>query len=109
MGFSHVLFIGVLFAMKVLTTHYTPPGLHYALGFVPVPSRWIYWAELVLISVLYPNISFTGNSISLSAIFLLLFFIYLNIYLFTSLFYFIGYIGIRNILHSFVTLSLSYI
>ncbi|XP_067668931.1 rhomboid-related protein 4-like isoform X1 [Haliotis asinina] len=54
-------FSGVLFALKVLTTHYTPPGLHYALGFIPVPSRFIYWAELVLIQMVTPNASFTGH------------------------------------------------
>ncbi|XP_041353088.1 rhomboid-related protein 4-like [Gigantopelta aegis] len=54
-------FSGVLFAMKVLTTHYTPSGLHYAFGFIPVPSRWIYWVELILISMVYPNASFIGH------------------------------------------------
>lgn len=52
---------GVLFALKVLTTHYTQPGLHYALGLIPVPSRYIYWAELVLIQMITPNASFVGN------------------------------------------------
>ncbi|ESO96657.1 hypothetical protein LOTGIDRAFT_207912 [Lottia gigantea] len=54
-------FSGVLFALKVLVTHYTPPGLHYALGFIPVPSRYIYWVELILIQLVTPNASFTGH------------------------------------------------
>ncbi|XP_050418158.1 rhomboid-related protein 4 [Patella vulgata] len=54
-------FSGVLFALKVLVTHYTPPGRHLALGFIPVPSRWIYWVELILIQLVTPNASFTGH------------------------------------------------
>ncbi|KAL8595913.1 hypothetical protein ACOMHN_018225 [Nucella lapillus] len=54
-------FSGVLFALKVVTTHYTPAGMHYALGFIPVPSRMIYWAELLLIQLITPNASFTGH------------------------------------------------
>ncbi|XP_052217856.1 rhomboid-related protein 4-like isoform X2 [Dreissena polymorpha] len=54
-------FSGVLFALKVLTTHYSPPGMQYALGFIPVPSKYIYWAELGLIQLVYPNASFTGH------------------------------------------------
>lgn len=54
-------FSGVLFAMKVLTTHYAPRGYHYALGFIPVPSRYLYWAELVLIQLITPNASFVGH------------------------------------------------
>ncbi|KAK7483198.1 hypothetical protein BaRGS_00025602 [Batillaria attramentaria] len=54
-------FSGVIFALKVVTTHYTPPGLHYALGFIPVPSRYIYWVELGLIQLVTPNASFTGH------------------------------------------------
>lgn len=54
-------FSGVVFALKVLTTHYSPPGLHYALGFIPIPSKYIYWAELGLIQLMVPNASFTGH------------------------------------------------
>lgn len=57
-------FSGVIFALKVLTTHYTPAGTHYALGFIPVPSKYIYWAELGLIQLIYPNASFTGENIT---------------------------------------------
>ena len=59
----HFIFAGVIFALKVLTTHYSPSGLHYALGFIPVPSKYIYWVELGLIQLIYPNASFTGNNI----------------------------------------------
>ncbi|WAR27708.1 RHBL4-like protein [Mya arenaria] len=52
----------VIFALKVLTVHYSPRGLHYALGFIPVPSRYIYWLELGLIQIIYPNASFTEPS-----------------------------------------------
>ena len=44
-----------------MTTHYAPTGLHYALGFIPVPSRMIYWAELLIIQMITPNASFTGR------------------------------------------------
>ncbi|GFR92752.1 rhomboid-related protein [Elysia marginata] len=54
-------FSGVLFAMKVLTTHYSPSGRHYALGFIPIPSKYIFWAELVLIQIVAPNSSFVGH------------------------------------------------
>lgn len=54
-------FSGVTFALKVLTTHYSPRGMHYALGFIPVPSKYIYWAELGLIQLMVPNASFTGH------------------------------------------------
>ncbi|WAR27732.1 RHBL4-like protein [Mya arenaria] len=53
--------VSVIFALKVLTVHYSPRGLHYALGFIPVPSRYIYWLELGLIQIIYPNASFTGH------------------------------------------------
>ncbi|KAL5005392.1 hypothetical protein ScPMuIL_018848 [Solemya velum] len=54
-------FSAVIFALKVLTTHYTPPGTQYVLGFIPVPSRMVFWAELVIIQLLVPNASFTGH------------------------------------------------
>ncbi len=54
-------FSGVIFALKVLTTHYTPAGTQYVMGFVPVPSRYACWAELVLIQLLVPRASFTGH------------------------------------------------
>ncbi len=58
--FIHV-FPGVLFALKVITTYMLPPGFHYLLGFIPVPSRYAVWAELGLIHVLVPQASFIGT------------------------------------------------
>lgn len=54
-------FSGVIFALKVLTTHYSPQGFHYALGYIPVPSKYIYWVELGLIQLVSPNTSFAGH------------------------------------------------
>ncbi|CAG5124541.1 unnamed protein product [Candidula unifasciata] len=54
-------FSGVLFAIKVLTTHYSPNEPTRLLGFIPVPSKHIYWAELLLIQMLVPNASFVGH------------------------------------------------
>ncbi|CAG5136618.1 unnamed protein product [Candidula unifasciata] len=53
-------FSGVLFAMKVLTTHYAPRGPQMLMG-ITVPSKYIYWAELVLIQLMVPNASFVGH------------------------------------------------
>ncbi len=54
-------FSGVLFALKVVSTHIQPPGMTRVLGFIPVPMRLACWVELVLISVLFPNVSFVGH------------------------------------------------
>ena len=55
-------FSGVIFALKVVTTHLQPPGRSYVMGIpIPIPSRLACWAELVLISVLVPNASFIGH------------------------------------------------
>lgn len=54
-------FSGVIFALKVLVTHYSPSGTQYVMGFIPVPSKYIFWAELVLIQLITPNVSFVGH------------------------------------------------
>lgn len=54
-------FSGVIFGLKVLVTHYSPSGTQYAMGFIPVPSKYIFWAELVLIQLITPNASFVGH------------------------------------------------
>lgn len=54
-------FSGVIFALKVLVTHYSPSGTQYAMGIIPVPSKYIFWAELVLIQLITPNASFVGH------------------------------------------------
>lgn len=56
------LFIGVIFALKVLTTHYWPnPGGVNVGGFLNVSSKYAVWAELVYIQLLTPNASFVGH------------------------------------------------
>ena len=51
---------GVIFALKVLVSHYSERGTQYVMGFIPVPSHMIFWAELVLIQMITPRASFTG-------------------------------------------------
>ena len=53
-------FSGVIFALKVVTTHLAPAGASYVMG-IPIPSRLAVWAELILISVLFPRVSFVGH------------------------------------------------
>ncbi|XP_013396369.1 rhomboid-related protein 4 isoform X1 [Lingula anatina] len=53
-------FSGVIFALKVVTTYYLPPGIQYVMG-IPVPSRVACWVELGVIQLLVPNASFTGH------------------------------------------------
>ena len=54
-------FSGVLFALKVVTTHIQPAGMTRVMGFIPVPMRIACWVELVLISALFPHVSFVGH------------------------------------------------
>lgn len=58
-------FSGVIFALKVLTTHYLPDGTNYMFGAIPVPNKYVYWAELVVISLITPNASFAGKCLIL--------------------------------------------
>lgn len=56
-------FSAVIFALKVITTHYTP---HYTsdtfLGsFIPISAKYMVWAELVIIQLITPNVSFLGK------------------------------------------------
>jgi rhomboid domain-containing protein 1 len=53
-------FSGVIFALKVLTTYNLPNGTVHMLNFIPVPSKYAYWVELITISLLVPNASFAG-------------------------------------------------
>lgn len=55
-----MIFLGVLFALKVITTSETSPGTAYIMG-LPVPSRYAAWVELILIHILVPNASFMGH------------------------------------------------
>lgn len=54
-------FSGVIFALKVVTTHIQPNSMTMVMGMFPVPTRLACWAELVLISVIFPNVSFVGH------------------------------------------------
>lgn len=54
-------FSGVLFALKIVTTHLHPGGVTMIMGFFPVPMKLACWVELILISVLFPNVSFVGH------------------------------------------------
>ena len=54
-------FSGVIFALKVVTTHMQPGGISVIMGVFPVPMKLACWVELILISVLFPNVSFVGH------------------------------------------------
>ncbi|KAG7154505.1 Rhomboid-related protein 4-like [Homarus americanus] len=53
-------FSGVLFALKVLTTHYEGTDTRYVHGII-VPAKYAVWAELVVIQILVPRASFIGH------------------------------------------------
>ncbi|KAJ1088748.1 hypothetical protein NDU88_001903 [Pleurodeles waltl] len=53
-------FSGVLFALKVLNTHYHPGGNSHVMG-LTISNRYACWVELVLIHVLSPGTSFVGH------------------------------------------------
>lgn len=53
-------FSGVIFALKVLTTHYDTNSVSSLMG-IPIGSKYVVWAELILISLLSPNASFVGH------------------------------------------------
>ena len=50
----------MIFALKGLTTHNLPGGTVHFLNFLPVPSKYAYWVELITISIMVPNVSFAG-------------------------------------------------
>ncbi|XP_051778991.1 rhomboid-related protein 4 [Erpetoichthys calabaricus] len=53
-------FSGVLFALKVVNSHYYPGGVIYIMGF-PVANRYTCWVELIAIHLLSPGTSFEGH------------------------------------------------
>ncbi|RWS11826.1 hypothetical protein B4U79_04655 [Dinothrombium tinctorium] len=53
-------FSGVIFALKVLTTHYWPSGGHSFMG-ISITSKYVVWSELILIQLISPNASFVGH------------------------------------------------
>lgn len=61
MGQCAVGFSGVIFALKVLHSHYFPVADSYIFGLFPIPSQYACWAELGLIQLLVPNASFIGH------------------------------------------------
>lgn len=50
-----VMFLGVLFALKVLSNHYNPGGSTDIMGFFTVSNRYASWVELVLIYIISPG------------------------------------------------------
>jgi len=56
------LFAGVLFALKVINNSMDPSGIQYVMGMFPVPTKFVCWAELVLIHLMVPNASFLGEN-----------------------------------------------
>lgn len=56
-------FSAVIFALKVITTHYTPHYASHSLlgGFIPISAKYAVWAELFLIQLVTPNVSFLGK------------------------------------------------
>jgi rhomboid domain-containing protein 1 len=56
-------FSAVIFALKVITTHYTPTyGSNSFLGgFIPISTKYIVWVELIVIQLITPNVSFLGK------------------------------------------------
>lgn len=56
-------FSGVIFALKVITTHYAPNqgSSSWIGGFIPVSTKYLVWFELILIQLITPNVSFLGK------------------------------------------------
>ncbi|CAF3711649.1 unnamed protein product, partial [Rotaria sordida] len=55
-------FSAVIFALKVITTHYTPDHSSYSLfSFIPISTKYIVWVELIVIQLITPNVSFLGH------------------------------------------------
>jgi len=60
LNYEYLYLTGVIFALKVLVSHYNSENRSYILGFIPVSSKIVFWAELVIIQLITPNASFTG-------------------------------------------------
>eukprot|EP00696_Hemimastix_kukwesjijk_P015781 gnl/Hemi2/4012_TR1397_c0_g1_i1.p1 gnl/Hemi2/4012_TR1397_c0_g1~~gnl/Hemi2/4012_TR1397_c0_g1_i1.p1 ORF type:complete len:273 (-),score=27.29 gnl/Hemi2/4012_TR1397_c0_g1_i1:68-886(-) len=56
-------FSGVLFALKVILNHQPDQAnaMSAVLGLFPIPGRYLVWAELVVIQLLVPRVSFFGH------------------------------------------------
>lgn len=51
---------GVIFALKVLTTHASPSNSQSFMG-IYVSSKYTYWIELIIIQMVSPNASIIGH------------------------------------------------
>lgn len=55
-------FSGVIFALKVLTTHHDRNYMSQVMGIpIVVPAKYAVWVELVMIQLFVPNVSFFGH------------------------------------------------
>ncbi|CAJ0584292.1 unnamed protein product, partial [Mesorhabditis spiculigera] len=54
-------FSGVLFALKVVLNNLRPHDHEALFGWIPIPTRYASWIELVVIQMLTPNASFVGH------------------------------------------------
>lgn len=54
-------FSGVIFALKVVAMGLHRGRMTTIMGYLPIPVKYAVWAELLLISVLFPNVSFVGH------------------------------------------------
>lgn len=55
-------FSGVIFALKVLTTHHDSNYAQNIMGIpIVLPARYAVWVELILIQIMIPNVSFFGH------------------------------------------------
>ena len=59
--FCQFNFIGVIFALKVLTTYYWPVAAYSNVFGIPMAARHAVWAELIFIQIVSPNASFIGH------------------------------------------------
>jgi len=56
-------FSAVIFALKVIMTHYEPSYTsNYIFGFIPFSRKYLVWFELVFIQFITPNVSFLGTN-----------------------------------------------
>lgn len=56
-------FSAVIFALKVITTHYTPEYASNSFwgSFIPISTKYAVWVELLVIQFITPNVSFLGK------------------------------------------------
>jgi hypothetical protein len=59
--YNYIIETGVIFALKVLTTHFDESRVSYLMGWIPIGSKYAVWGELVVIQLISPNASFVGH------------------------------------------------